>query len=193
MRNLLRWVALFAMASFTSTGMAAPASANLVELKSGINSVDFTGDGALDLVMMAHRENFNAHDFEVASFYVLVDAEEGHPQQWNIVPVMAKGQEKLEVIVSGGADCVLHDFRLLAGSGATPATLILADRAMGNSFADPGAVTFTYFTLASNTEGVPGFPRYSFEQSRATRSKAHYCDVEDAFQKELGIGAYVQE
>lgn len=193
MQKLLNIVMLFGVGCFTLSAMAGPLSANLVRLEFAPNSVDFTGDGVADLVMMSHRENFNAHSYEVASFYVLVDAEDGHPRQWNIVPVMAKDKERLEIIVSGGADCVLHDFRLIAGFGTTPATLILADRAMGNSFADSETVTFTFFTLASNAEGMPGSPRYSFEQSRITKSQKHYCDVEKAFQNELGIGAYIQQ
>ncbi len=192
-RKLLNVVMVFGIGCFTWSAIAGPLSANLVKLEFAANSVDFTGDGVADLVMMSHRENFNAHSFEVASFYVLGDAEEGHPRQWNIVPVMAKDKERLEVIVSGGADCVLHDFRLLAGSRTTPATLILADRDMGNSFADSETVTFTFFPLAANAEGVPGFPRYSFEQSRVTKTQKHYCDVEKAFQNELGIGAYIQQ
>lgn len=192
MQRFLNVVMLFAVGGFTQSGMAEPPYTNPVKLEFAANSVDFTGDGVADLVMLSHRENFNAHSFDVASFYVLVEAEDGHPRQWNIVPVMAKDKEKLEVIVSGGADCVLHDFRLLAGSRTTPAALILADRDMGNSYADRGTVTFTYYTLASNTEGDPGSPRYSFEQSRVTTSKGRYCDVGKAFQRELGIGAYIR-
>ncbi len=166
-------------------------SANLVQVKFGANSVDFTGDGVPDLVVLGHRENFNAHSFDVASFYILADAIDG-TKRWNIVPVMEKNKERLEVTFSGGADCVLHDFRLLAGSGKSHALLILADRDMGTSFIHPGTVTFTYFSLTSNTDRTPGFPRFAFDRSHVTKSKAHYCDVEAAFQKELGIGTYAQ-
>jgi hypothetical protein len=111
-------------------------------------------------------------------------------KQWDVVPVMKKKEEELEVTISGGADCILHDFRLLAGSGKTAASLILADRELIKGYGESETVRFTYFSLGTNSAGVPGVPRYYFKQSRVVKSKTKYCDVGEAFQKELGIGSY---
>jgi hypothetical protein len=173
-----------------SQGMAESPSAKLVKLVNGVNSVDFTGDGIPDLIVIGRRDNFNAHGFDVVSFYIFTDDKEFSVKQWDIVPIMKKEKERLEVTVSGGADCILHDFRLLSGSSKTAASLILADRELRNSYADSETVTFTYFSLETNREGIPGEPRYYFKQSRVVKSKAKYCDVGEAFQKELGIDSY---
>ena len=170
--------------------MAESPAAKLVKLQNGVNSVDFTGDGISDLIVMGRRDNFNAHGFDVVSFYIFTDDKEFSVKQWDIVPVMKKKGERLEITVGGGADCILHDFRLLAGSGKTAASLILADRKLINGYAESEAVTFTYFSLERNKEGIPGEPRYYFKQLRAVKSKAKYCDVGEAFQKELGIDSY---
>ena len=119
-------------------------------------------------------------------------SEDGDAKQWDIVPLMDKNKEKFEITIGGGADCVLHDFRLIAGSGKVPAVLILADRDMGESYADSEKVTFTYFRLMTRKDSIAGFPPYSFERARVKISNVHYCDVTEAFQKELGIGTYAQ-
>jgi hypothetical protein len=162
---------------------------DVVKIGNGITQVDFTGEGVQDFVVSGHRENYNAHSFDVVSFYVPVQDDAGTSKQWNIVPVMTKGSEKEQVDVSGGADCVLHDFRLLAGHGKEAATLILADRDLGESFASAAKVTFTYYSLVRNPDGSPGSPTYAFEQSRVVNAKHAYCDIEEAFDRELGLGA----
>lgn len=162
---------------------------DVVKIGNGITQVDFTGEGARDLVISGRRENYNAHSFDVVSFYVPDQDDAGKSRQWDIVPIMTKGSEKEQVEVSGGADCVLHDFRLLAGHGKEAAMLILADRDLGASFASAAKVTFTYYSLVRNLDGMPGFPSYAFEQSRVVSAKHAYCDVGEAFDQELGLGA----
>ena len=192
MSIFLRTLMCITVACISLSSIAEPESTNPVKIRNGVNSVDFTGDGISGLVVLGHRENFNAHSFEIATFYISAQSVSGNAKQLDIVPIMGKNKEKFEVAIGGGADCILHDFRLLAGSGKTPAVLILADRDMGKSYIDSEEVTFTYFTLAIRNDGTPGFPPYSFEQTRSIKSKARYCDVTEAFQKELGIGAYAQ-
>ncbi len=42
----------------------------MFRIKNGENRIDLIGDGTPSLVFSGHRENFNAHSFEVISFYV---------------------------------------------------------------------------------------------------------------------------
>ena len=176
MKKLL--VAFLSVAS--SLAFAAP-EVSSIKISNGVTQVDFVGDGVLDLIISGHRENFNAHSFEVISFYIPVE------NRWNIVPIFENGKEKSQISVSGGADCLLHDFRLLMGGSSNPATLITADRDMGVSYIDQAKVVFTYYTLVHREE--VGSPVYGFEKSGSKIAKVKYCDVGDAFKNELGIGA----
>ena len=186
----MKFPAAVCFALFCSLPLTASAqSSAVVKIHNGINMVDFTGQGEQDLVMSGHRENYNAHSFEVVSFYLPTQGESGQATQWDIVPIMTKDGEKSQVNVSGGADCVLHDFRLLSGHGKEAATLILADRDLGANFASAAKVTFTYYSLVHNVESTPGFPPYAFQQSRVVSAKRTYCDVEESFDRELGLGA----
>jgi hypothetical protein len=151
-------------------------------LRNGLNRVDFTGDGKADLVVIAHRENFNAHGFDVVSFH----ANDGGLLQ---VPLFDGDDEAQFATISGGADCVLHDLRLLPGKRGEPATLVRADRVLGDSYAADAEVTFTWYALRRNVDSDVGYPEYRFERTRKTKAEKAYCDVGDAFAKELGLPA----
>src|ERR1700749_579836 len=79
-------------------------SQKLIKIENGENRVDIVGDGTPGLVISGHRENFNAHSFDVVSFYVQADP--GGKKQWLVVPIMdSKGKkldEKFELFVGGG-------------------------------------------------------------------------------------------
>lgn len=190
MRKLQILISLLVLFGFPLAGIAD--SRSPIMLKYGPNSVDFTGDGVADLLVFSHRENFNAHSFNVASFYIVVDPGNGGKKEWNIVPIMKNDRDVHEVTAGGGADCLLRDFRIIPGSDKTAPLLILAKRDLGTSFADACIVNFTFFSLETNEEGLPGFPLYYFKQMSVTQSKNKYCDVGNAFEKELGIGPYTQ-
>ena len=91
---------------------------------------------------------------------------------------------------SGGADCVLHDFRLLVSNQHKPSLLVVADRVMGETFVDENVVTFEVYTLKQNTDQMWGQPTFYFELTEQLTAKRKYCDVEKAFRGELGIGDY---
>jgi hypothetical protein len=96
----------------------------------------------------------------------------------------------LSVTTSGGADCVLHDFRLLVSNQHEPSLLVLADREMGETFTDEERVTFRTYKLEQNFQATPGLPAYYFDLTDRRVAKRKYCDVESAFQNELGLGDY---
>jgi hypothetical protein len=39
-----------------------------------------------------------------------------------------------------------------------------------------------------NSEGIAGWPAYYFDHVKSQEAKKRYCDVDDAFDKELGLG-----
>jgi len=155
-------------------------AAQPLALRNGLNRVDLDGDGRADLVVIARRENGNAHGFDVATFYI--DGE--HLQQ---IPLFDGNDEAQFATIGGGADCLLHDLRLLPGAAGEAVRLIRADRALGESYADAAEITFRWYTLRRNVadqDGVLeiGRPTYWFELVRTTRAARAYCDVRDAFE-----------
>lgn len=173
------------------------ATYKVVDLAYGVNPVDFGPVGTRGTVVLGWRENFNAHGFGVATFYLTGPKGQTRGFQTGtmlgLVTVwddVKNSKEALTVTTSGGADCVLHDFRLLVSSQQKPSLLILADRTMGDSYADENSVGFKIYTLRQNAEQMPGPPTYYFDLTDQFIGKRKYCDVERAFHDELGIGDY---
>lgn len=167
---------------------SAAAGADVVRIDNGENRLTLNGQPAL--AVRAWRENYNAHGFDMITFYVHAKGATGGPL--HLVPLFGsdKGNDKErdEVIANGGADCLLRDFRLVQDSGKASTRLIVAERAFGDSFVSPGTVHFTYYDLTENTGGLVGWPPLYFKAVKTTDSKQPYCDVNDAFDKELHLG-----
>jgi hypothetical protein len=162
----------------------------VVKLDYGENRVDFNNDGVPDLVVVGHRENFNAHDFDVIS----LSANEPRDQHRRlaIVPIFDQDKEDVTLAVAGGADCRLHDLRLLRPKRGSQSLLIVADRKFSDSFSEDNTVTFSYFKLERNSTGLVGRPYLYFNLAEVRQAKAKYCDVNQAFRSELGLGDYTQ-
>lgn len=162
----------------------------VVRLRNGSNDVDLDGDGGLDLVFSAWRENYNAHSYATTTFYWQKRDSTSGPR-WQLVPFFdAKGvQSDDRLATSQGADCVLADLRLLrpGASGGRNSLVVAASRDVGRSYADTAPVTFTVYTLERNDQGLAGSPARRFQLTQTFRSRARYCDVGNAFARELGI------
>ncbi|HTQ98713.1 MAG TPA: hypothetical protein VMH83_01935 [Candidatus Acidoferrum sp.] len=183
---------LMALAAWQLTALATASAADsaVVPLQNGPNEIDFTGDGNADLVVLATRDNYNAHGFDTVAFYAHAAIDKDDTSPWKVVPLFDGDKEKDQVSVSGGADCLLHDFRLLAAKGGKPATLIIAEREFGVSYADPAPVNFTFYELKQNKEGLVGRPLFWFDKVRTQQAAKPWCDVGEAFDKELGLQPY---
>jgi hypothetical protein len=162
----------------------------MVKLEYGENRVDFNNDGVPDLVVVGHRENFNAHDYDVISFYANEPRKEH--SHLAIVPMFDQDKETVTLAAAGGADCRLHDFRLLRPKRGEQSLLIVADRKMSDSFFEENTVTFSYFKLERNSTELVGRPYLYFNLAEVRQAKAKYCDVNQAFRSELGLGDYRQ-
>jgi hypothetical protein len=168
-------------------GWANAAGTTAVPIRNGLNQVTLGKDHVLAL--RAQRENFNVHGFDLVSFYLPGEREK--KGRLYLIPLFGKdGQndkEAFNVTVGGGADCLLHDFRLLQPDGKQPARLVVAERDFGASYADAEKVHFTYYRLARN-DGEEGHPPLYFQLQRKSVSRQKYCDVNEAFDRELGMG-----
>jgi hypothetical protein len=162
----------------------------LITLQNGVNTVDLDGAGTPAVIVMAQRDNFNAHSYEVTTVYATLKTAGADVSEWKIIPAMPKtGNELLHLVTSGGADCVLHDFRLLTDARHRSAVLVIADRKFGKNFADKQPVTFELYRLTRNDEELPGAPALYFKFETLWKSGKSYADVGEAFQGELGIAS----
>jgi hypothetical protein len=166
-------------------------TAKTIPLHYGSNDVHFGNDDESGMAVLARRENFNAHGFDVLTLYLKPAKTEGYGHEWQLLSVFDGGKEALTLTASGGADCLLQDFRLVR-HGAGDVTLIVAERDLGSSYADAATVRFKFYALRRNSAGNVGYPLAYFELSNSSVAKKPYCDVGDAFQNELGIGPYRQ-
>lgn len=185
-RALWLLAALFTTCAAQADSIDAP---RVIPVNNGPNQITLAGLPAM--AMRAWRENYNAHGFDVVSFYVRDTADA--TSSWNIVPVFANAPkngdtEKLNITVGGGADCTLHDFRLLRSADGKTETLVVAQRDAGESYADAALVHFTWYNLTKNDDGDVGYPALYFKQARETQAKKRYCDVNEAFHHELHLG-----
>ena len=133
LKNIFLFTCLISNSIFS-----APRVSNVIPHNNGLINVDYNGQGQKGIIISGHRENYNAHSFEVVSFYITLTSGE-----LNIIPFDLNENEIFSLSVSGGADCLLHDFRLLRGNSKTPATLIKADREFGGTYVNSALVTFT--------------------------------------------------
>ena len=157
-------------------------------LHNGVNVVNLDGAGLMATVVVAHRDNFNAHSFDVTTFYSSLKTEDGGQSELRIIPIeVTETKEVLHLITAGGADCVLQDFRVIPKPAERTAVLITGERAFGRHFADSQRVTFRYYKLRKNSE--VGRPALYFEFDKKTVTRKNYCDVNEAFDAELHLGA----
>lgn len=169
----------------------------VIPLANGLNTLSLTAAPLPAQAFLAHRDNGNAHGFDVLTLYILAPSSEGVTPEWQLVPAFdardgqrrhTPGGEHLTLTTFDGADCRLRDVRLLAATATADAVLIVADRDLGDSFASPAPVTFRYFTLRHNVDDGPGWPVYYFAFDHERRAMQPYCDVGEAFRAELGVG-----
>jgi len=176
-----------------SAGQLAIESGKVVRLSNGITRIDITGKQSEGMAILANRENFNAHGFDVLSLYIKTIDRESKKPIWSIVPVFDGDRERLQLTIGGGADCFTHDFRLLRDSNKQPLRLIVAERPLGEGYAVADVVTFSAYILRVNKEGETGHPLYYFELIKTFKSRQKYCDVGEAFKMELGLDDYTNK
>jgi hypothetical protein len=163
-----------------------------IPLHYGVNHVNFGDGGTVGMAVLGRRENFNAHGFDVLTLYLKPKNTKNDSEDWQLVSVFDGEKEGLTLTVGGGADCTLHDFRLVRDGVRDSFRLIVAERDVGSSYADSAPVHFKFYTLRRNNSAEVGRPLYYFELVKNSMAKISYCDVEDAFIKELGIRPYRQ-
>lgn len=154
--------------------------AHSVRIKNGLNNIDIDGDNTKDIIMNGYRGNITAHDFEAYSFYVYIN------KISNIVAISDSNdvsKDKYEIFTHKGADCVLRDIRLFKNKGEKSYNLVIAEREFGETYVDEKKVTFSLYKLDYDNDEA----RFIFRRYGEIKSINNYCDVEEAFKKELNL------
>jgi hypothetical protein len=180
------WVSGGAALGKQTRGLTDFASMAVVPLENGPNQLDLDGDGRVDLVFVAWRDNANAHGFNHVTFYRSSPA----VPKWSLVPFFNRDEtQAFSFETFQGADCVLRDLRVLRtpSKPASPVVVVTANRPFGETFISREPVTFTVYRFARNVEGLAGRPPFFFRAAETIMSTAAYCDVGEAFKAELGF------
>jgi len=167
-------------------------SATVLSLHNGLNRIDLLGTGQTGEIIVSRRGNGNAHGYSIVMFQVLARAasDGSNRRAWQVIPFFGgphdseSGEELFRT--SEGADCTLRDLRVVRSSHGHPVEVVIGSRDFGTSFADSAAVHFDFYELQANAE--PLGPTYLFHHVRTLHAKRRYCDVDDAFDRELGLG-----
>lgn len=179
-----------AQEAVTPADSAALARLVVVPLRNGFTPVDLTGrPGDHGVVLVARRENVSAHGYSAIAFSVRARATTTGGAHWQLVTIdpdsAGRRERERQTLTTGeGADCTLYDLRLLRPrAGRGPATLVTAERDFGANFADTAAVHFIVFRLRHDSTDRRDY----FARERTLTARRRYCDVNDAFARELGL------
>jgi hypothetical protein len=164
------------------------AGAPVFRLRNGMNAIDPTGTGTRGTVMVARRPNYNAHGYSLATFYAVGKDDASDHAVWQLIPFMAGVPREEAAHTHEGADCIIQDVRVLRPARAGPLTVVIGHRTVAQTYADAEAVTFTIYELRRNDTHEMGEPLYRFELTRQIHPRRAYCDINEAFARELGLG-----
>ena len=154
----------------------------IVRLRNGVNAVDLDGNRRTDLVVVGWRQSYTAHDYDLFTFYVRDGAV--RERELNLVVFTdSSGVQTESYRTEKGADCVVSDLRVLQPKTG-PDLVVIGRRDFGESWADSLPVTFTVYRLTISDDWEPPF---QFKAERTIRTRAQYCDVNEAFRAELGL------
>lgn len=169
------------------------AKVTILPLHNGRNRIDLLGTGEPGEIIVSRRDNGNAHGHSTVLFQVLTSTpsdDASSDRLWRVIPFFggpndsAIGEELYRTFE--GADCTLGDLRVIRRGTGRPVEVVTATRDLGASFADSAAVRFDFYELVGNTEWLG--PIFRFRHVRTVHAKGRYCDVDDAFARELGLG-----
>lgn len=191
--------ALCALVAAANPGLSAEKSdsvalGHVVPLSNGPNSANLLGDATKAEVFVSRRGNGNAHGFSTGAFYLFVKTQEHDDlPTWLLVPFFGGPDDSVSgreiFLTPEGASCTLRDIRLIESRGK-PATVVVGLRELGETFADPAPVHFDYYHVVHDKEAAPGRPEYYLEHVKNITARQSYCDVNIAFDRELGLGRH---
>lgn len=165
------------------------ARAQVITLHSGMNVLRLGPGIPAGWATVAYRENFNAHGHHVITFGATIPGDGiAVNRAWEVISFDRDTSILDDLGTTEGADCILSDIRVLRTSPSDPLTVIRAVRDLDGSYADSAAVRFEIYRLTRNANEEVGLPAYYFKLVRTLQAARKYCDVNEAFARELGLG-----
>ncbi|WP_419798860.1 MAG: carbapenem self-resistance protein CarG family protein [Terasakiella sp.] len=164
---------------------AAYARMEAVPLKYGSNPIDLDGDGKTEQVIKTWRENFNAHGYY--GYLFLEERESYKGQITSTITVLApdKGLHRDMARSNEGVDCTVTDFTLIRTDNDPALVLLRSSRPITDGYSGNYPVTFEFYKLTRNEEGLPGDPYRYWKWYKSITSKQKYCDVHKAMNAEI--------
>lgn len=195
-RTLMAFAASLAPAVAAGSVHAQSAERRLVvvQLYNGFNVVDLLGGGSRGQIVVSRREHADGTGYGTALFQVRapVDvADSTSATEWQVIPFFGPdervgGDDLFHSVEAGG--CASADLRVVRVGRASAVQVVVARRALGATATEPTAVRFEFYEMRVNADRVPATPPWFFQRVRGERSRERYCDVNDAFARELGLG-----
>jgi hypothetical protein len=166
----------------------------VVQLYNGFIVVDLLGGGSRGQIVVSRREHADGTGYSTALFQVRAAmdvADSTSATEWQVIPFFGPdervgGDDLFRSVEAGG--CASVDLRVVRIGVGRPVQVVVARRALGATETEPTAVRFDFYEVRGNVEHVPATPRWYFQRVRGERSRERYCDVNEAFARELGIG-----
>lgn len=193
----LRLLASLAFALLAGAAAGAEVTHKITELEpislsSGVNRISrFAPDGRDGLIVLAWRDNGNAHGYDLA----LVMLEPMPGAGWNVVAIAPMDQDagRVEDTLRDAphtGDDVVRSFRFARGKvdGEAATLLFVATRDLdvGAGIPGPSLVTFEVYRLARN-DGDVGMTRDFFDPIQRTHSPTRFCNAEMALSRVFGL------
>ena len=160
----------------------------VIPLQIGVNKVaHFASDGRTGLIVKAWRDNSNAHGY---NRYMVLLRNSTMENEWNVVTVEHDHilQDSIRDDPHTFEDIVTTVLFARAKLNGKPTTLLLeATRDWKESMAEFGPVKLSFYKLAHNSEGLPGFSEDYFILVKETASIAKYNNANFALKTEWKI------
>jgi hypothetical protein len=169
---------IFAIASLTLSAalLGCGARAEVIKPQRDITTIKLAA-GDIALLHTAIDLN-NAHTMETVSFFQ--PNARGAAAQ---IPFDMNGDYQPVLPLRSGADCAISGVRTIRSGERLKVVYALRK----GGWAEQQPVTFLVFALERSDGGAPGTPSLYFKQQRKLASKAAYCDVNQALDKETAL------
>jgi hypothetical protein len=158
-----------------------------IPLHAGLNTIpNFAGDGRAAQIVLAWRDNGNAHGYD--TFTIMVEGRKGG-RNWNAVGI-EHGDRFTDSVRDEPFDgeYMVGSVRFLHAQigGRRTTLMVMANRQVVNSYVEPALTRIEIFALRKSG-GIPGTTPDYFARIGQRQTSMRYCNAEMALQTELRI------
>ncbi len=164
----------------------APPQKKLIEIGTGITSIDLTGDGEAEKIIKVYRQRFDAYGHYNIIFlwhggYGPDETTEGGSGN-DIISIESEHGEQDNLIVPEPIECTQVDYRLFFKNNKTYLIKAEMDSYPKTGDCEEDSVRFQSYILKNNKSGVPGFSEFYFQNFKQWTTQKKYKNVQDSFE-----------